>query len=143
MSKRVFMSLMVVLPALLAGCTTKSAVFEGRTPEQVWTAMVAIAEEPRYDNWVVVENNVWVDGVFDRIEIQRSLKRDHHRHGSKPVRETEHLELQAVLERTEPPVVTVTVRNAMIRGKGLMAIDHFLAELGGLLDPDETTMAAE
>jgi hypothetical protein len=118
---------------LMAGCTTKSAVFEGRSPEQVWTAMVAIAEEPRYDKWVVTENNVWVDSIYDRVEIDRTLKRDHHSSGSSAVRESQKLEMQLVLERTDPPAVTVTIRNAIIRGKGIMAIDHFFLELRELL----------
>ncbi len=129
--------------ALLVGCTSRSEVFDGRSPEQVWTAMVTVAEEPRYEKWIVVENNVWVDAVFDRVEIQRTLKRDHHSHGSGAVRETQDLEMQVVLERTEPPAVTVTVRNAMIRGKGIMAIDHFMMELRDLLGPRETVSAGD
>lgn len=134
MTRRGRTVLLIGLIALVAGCTSKSAVFPGRSPEQVWTAIVTVAEQPRYDKWVVVENNVWVDPTFDRVEIQRKLKRDLHRHDSVPVRETETLEMQVVLERTEPPSVTATLRNAMIRGKGIVAIDHFFDEVRDLLD---------
>ena len=130
--------LLVGMLTILAGCTTQSSVFKERTPEQVWTALIAVAEDPRYEKWVVVENNVWIDLVYDRLEIQRVLKRDLHRPGSHPARETQDLEFQVVLERTQPPAVTVTVRNAIIRGKAMMAIDHFFAEVNDLLyvDPE-------
>jgi hypothetical protein len=40
--------------------------------------------------------------------------------------------------------VTVTVRNAIIRGKALMAIEHFFDEVRDLLyiDPESTQAAA-
>ena len=128
---------LVGILVVLAGCTTQSSVFKDRSPEQVWTALIAVAEDPQYDKWVVVENNVWIDMVYDRLEIQRTLKRDLHRTGSSPQRETQDLELQVVLERTQPPAVTVTVRNAIIRGKAIMAIDHFFGEVRDLLDIEE------
>lgn len=134
MTRRGRTILLIGLFALVTGCTTKSAVFPGRTPEQVWTAIVAVAEQPHYEKWVVVENHVWVDPTYDRVEIQRKLKRDLHRQESPPVREVESLEMQIVLERTEPPAVTATLRNPMIRGKAVMAIEHFFNELRELLD---------
>lgn len=135
--------LLAGLLLVLTGCTTQSAVFEDRSPEQVWTALIAVAEEPDYAKWLVIENNVWVDPVYDRIEIRRELKRDLHRPGAPPARESQDLEFQVVLERTSPPAVTVTVRNAMIRGKAIMAIDHFFAEVRGLLyvDPEPVPVA--
>jgi len=131
--------------ALLAGCTSKSAVFKDRSPEQVWTAMVTVAENPGYDNWVVVENNVWVDSIFDRLEIQRRIKRDLRRPEIGTVREEYEIEMQAVLERTEPPAVTLTVRNWMIRGKAVMAIDQFMGEVRDVLDLEssESVMSSD
>ena len=122
--------------AFLAGCTSQSAVFKDRSPEQVWAAMVSVAEDPNYDNWVVVENNVWVDSVFDRLEIQRRIKRDLRRPEIGTVREEYELEMQAVLERTEPPAITLTVRNWMLRGKAVMAIDQYFGEVRDVLDLD-------
>lgn len=125
--------LLIGLFTLIAGCTSKSAVFPGRTPEQVWTAVVAVAEQPEYDRWVVVENNVWVDPTNDRVEVDRTLKRDLHRQDSPAVREVEQLKMQIVLERTEPPAITATMRNQMIRAKAIIAIDHFFDEVRDLL----------
>ena len=144
MSRRGRAFFLLGILAALAGCTTQSSVFKDRSPEQVWTALIAVAEDPQYDKWVVVDNNVWIDLMYDRLEIQRTLKRDLHRTGSSPQRETQELELQVVLERTQPPAVTVTVRNAIIRGKALMAIDHFIAEVRDLLyvDPEVSSQTA-
>ncbi len=133
MTRRGQTLLLIGVFALIAGCTSKSAVFPGRSPEQVWTAVVAVAEQPHYDRWVVAENNVWVDPTNDRLEVQRTLKRDLHRQDSPAVREVEKLEMQIVLERTEPPAVTATMRNSMLRGKAIIAIDHFFNEVRELL----------
>ena len=144
MSRRGRAFFLLGILAALAGCTTQSSVFKDRSPEQVWTALIAVAEDPQYDKWVVVDNNVWIDLVYDRLEVQRTLKRDLHRTGSSPQRETQELEFQIVLERTQPPAVTVTVRNAIIRGKALMAIDHFFNEVRDLLyiDPEVSSQTA-
>lgn len=123
--------------AIMTGCTSKSAVFKDRSPEQVWAAMVSVAEEPDYGTWVVVENNVWVDSVYDRLEIQRKLKRDLRRPEIGTVRESQDLEMQVVLERTEPPAITVTIRNWMLRGKAVMAIDQYFGEIRDVLDMKE------
>ena len=127
--------LLLGLTASLAGCTTKSAVFPDHTPRQVWTALITACEQPKFDDWFVSENNVWVDANFDRIEVQRRLKRDLHRHGSPTIREDELYEMQFILERTEPPVVTGTVRNSVIRAKGLEAIEHVFQETRQVLSP--------
>lgn len=144
MSRRGRAFFLLGILAALGGCTTQSSVFKDRSPEQVWTALIAVAEDPQYDKWVVVDNNVWIDLMYDRLEIQRTLKRDLHRTGSAPQRETQELEFQVVLERTQPPAVTVTLRNAIIRGKALMAIDHFFGEVRDLLyvDPEASSQTA-
>ena len=121
--------------ALLAGCTSKSEVFSGRSPEQIWTVMATVAQEPKYDNWVLLENNVWVDSNYDRIEINRRLKRDYHDEGANSLRQIETLDMQFVLERTNPPAVTGTVRNRMIPVKAHAALDQFFAEMHQLLEP--------
>jgi hypothetical protein len=145
MYRRAFLPLLSGLAVLVSGCATKSAIFPDRTPEQVWTALVTVCEQPEYEKWVLVENNVWVDANFDRVEVQRRLKRDFHRHGSPTIREDETYEMQFVLERTEPPVVTGTIRNSVVRTKGLSALDHIFDEMHDVLSPesaDDVTTAA-
>jgi len=121
--------------ALLAGCTSKSEIFSGRSPEQVWTVMATVAQQPEYENWILLENNVWLDPNYDRIEINRRLKRDYHDEGANSLRQIETLDMQFVLERTEPPVVTGTVRNRMIPVKAHAALDEFFFEMHQLLEP--------
>ena len=78
------LALMFVLASLagLSGCTTNSAVFEGRSPEQVWTVMVTVAQSPEYEDWTIMENNVWVDPNYDRVEtIEARLPPSRHRTG--------------------------------------------------------------
>ena len=43
--------------------------------------------------------------------------------------------MQFVLERTDPPAVTGTVRNRMIPVKARAALDEFFAEMHQLLEP--------
>ena len=102
MYRRACFPLLIGLAVLVTGCTTKSATFPDRSPEQVWTALVTVSEQPEYRQWVLIENNVWVDANYDRVEVHRRLRRDIHRAESPVVRENETLEMQFVLERTEP-----------------------------------------
>ena len=120
---------------LLPGCTTNNAVFEDRSPEQVWTVMVTVAQSPEFEDWTIMENDVWVDPNYDRVEIHRRLKRDYHHPQIEPVRQIETYDLQFILERTDPPVVTGTVRNPVIPVKGQQMIQHFFDEMRALLSP--------
>ena len=131
------LALMFVLASLagLSGCTTNSAVFEGRSPEQVWTVMVTVAQSPEYEDWTIMENNVWVDPNYDRVEINRRLKRDYHHPDIEPVRQIETYDMQFILERTDPPIVSATIRNPVIPVKGQEMISHFFDEMRKLLSP--------
>ena len=120
---------------LLAGCTTKTAVFPDRTPEQVWTVMVTAARFPDYPDWTLMTNDVWIDANYDRLEIHRRLKRDYHQPRLEPVRQVETYDLQFVLERTEPPAITGTVRNPVIPVKGTAQLDLYFEQVRALLAP--------
>ena len=121
--------------AVLAGCTTKTVVFPDRTPEQVWTVMVAAARFPEYTDWTIMSNDVWIDANYDRLEIHRRLKRDYHQPELEPVRQVETYDLQFVLERTEPPAITGTVRNTVIPVKGTAQLDLYFEQVHALLSP--------
>ena len=119
----------------LSGCTTNSAVFKDRSAEQVWTVMVTVAQSPDYDDWSIMENEVWVDPNYDRIEIHRRLKRDYHHPEIEPARQMATYDMQFILERTDPPVVTGTIRNPVIPVKGQEMIKHYFDEMRKLLSP--------
>ena len=57
-----------VLIAGLVGCsTTSTQVFEGYGDDQVWSALVAAAQSPEYDDWKIAENQVFVDEAGRRV----------------------------------------------------------------------------
>ncbi len=69
---------LVALAAGMGGCQARSAIrdYPGATPEQVWKAALAAAEDPIPGPWHVIENGVWSDEAERRIELHRVLKRD-------------------------------------------------------------------
>lgn len=91
----------VVLP--LAGCATVRQSFPGSTADQVWTALVTVAERPQYDDWTVPTNDVWVDEPNRRIEVYRRLQRVLYRPGAGPHRERRTWRFEIRLEPTDPP----------------------------------------
>lgn len=64
-----------VVALATAGCRAPTESFEGKPANQVWTALVKAAEQPVYDDWHVIENDVWADERSGRIEIWRLLRR--------------------------------------------------------------------
>jgi hypothetical protein len=76
MIRSVMMLLAVCLVALLSGCTTMERSFPNQTKDQVWSAMVAVAERPEYKDWKVLENNVYANDAAKRIEVSRVVHRE-------------------------------------------------------------------
>lgn len=80
---RVRLSMSLLTLALLAplvlsatGCTTYRESYAGVDSQRVWTAMVASAQNPQYDDWHIVENEVWASDEQARIEVYRRIRRD-------------------------------------------------------------------
>src|SRR5688572_25508895 len=75
------------------GCTVQRMTFPNHDPDEVWTAMVAVAQTPDYNHpdytkrWTVRVNEVWVNPERSQIEIYRRLERVLHRPGSQPLHE--------------------------------------------------------
>ena len=65
----------------LQACSSPTRTWVGHSPDEVWTAMIAVAQAPEYhsDNprkrWHVFENDVVVDSDFGAIRIHRVLRR--------------------------------------------------------------------
>lgn len=76
-------TLTATLPVLLAaatlacatGCTTRTQAFEGYADETLWNAMVASAKAPMYDDWKVMDNQVYSESGAHSIEVYRVLRR--------------------------------------------------------------------
>lgn len=100
-------TLTVALPAafaasLLAGCASETATFAGRPREQVWTAMVAVAEQPDYTDWRMLDNVVSVDPDQEKIVLFRALRRVAVRPGADKVRQDREYQFEISLEPENP-----------------------------------------
>ena len=109
-----FLFLGIVSLSALTACGTKDREFPGHSRDQVWKAMVQAADDPRYSDWIVVENQVWRDDLHSRLEILRNVRRDVMVSGQAPRREENEWRFSAELTDTDPPAVefstsTITV----------------------------------
>ena len=128
----------VALLVTTTGCTTRSATFEGYADEQVWSAMVATARTPEYDDWKIQDNQVMVDEAGKRLEIYRYLKRLYVTPFSDPQKEQEEWRLQVVLSRDESldaPMVEFTARQVSVPAHVWREADRFFAQVRTLLGP--------
>lgn len=132
---------LLLLTALLmiGGCATVSESFPGRDPDQVWTALVAVAETPSYDDddptkrWWVKENRVWVDEANARIEIYRELDRMLRRGTSPPLRQERTWRFQIVLD-AEGPTATFTSRGVGVPMRAVAEGNRYFTDVHALLD---------
>ena len=114
----VFASL--VSMTLLGGCTTVRETFAGHDPDQVWTALKAVANSPSGgystgepdDRWTVRENRVWADEPGGRIEIYRALERELYQPGGavEPLHQERTWKLRVRMIERDPPTVEFTSR---------------------------------
>jgi hypothetical protein len=98
----------------LAGCAGVKHTFDDQDAEHVWKAMVAVAEQPRYDDWTIVANDVWVNEADHRIEIHRRLGRQVYLNQAKPRREQRTWQFEVRLLGTDPPEATFASRNTTV-----------------------------
>lgn len=138
---------LLALGLLATGCaTTSHRTFADRPSDQVWTALVAAAESPRYegeprDRWIVRENNVWADDATRRIEIHRELVRLLQRPATPPLREERTWRFSIRLEDDEPPTAVFVSRGFGVPMHATAEADLYFAEVEALLasavPPDE------
>ena len=114
---------------LAAGCQHDSRTYDGHTRDEVWTAMVSAAREPRYRDWIVVDNQVWVDEPGARVEILRELKRDVVLPAQKPFREECEWRLRGTIEPGDPPTLVLTTHDLCIPAHFWLQADHFFDQV--------------
>ncbi|MBX3354757.1 MAG: hypothetical protein KF724_03555 [Phycisphaeraceae bacterium] len=114
--------------ATASGCS-QSRSFEGHTRDEVWQAMVAAAKQPRYRDWMVMDNMVWTDEPGARVEIWRELKRDVVLPGQKPYREEAEWRLRGTLEPGDLPVVRFSTSDLCIPAHFWLQADHYFDEV--------------
>ncbi len=131
-------SLTALVAVSSVGCTSRSQVFEGYSEDQLWTAMVATARTPVYDDWKVMDNQVFVDEASRRIEIYRVLKRTFVSPHAEPQRESEEWKLQIMLGRDEElgqPLVDFTARQVDVPAHVWDEADRYFLQMRTLLGP--------
>ena len=121
--------LCIVLPTFLTACGTKDREFPGHTRDQVWKAMVQAADDPRYADWVVLENKVWRDDAQSRIEILRDVVRDVMVPGQDPKREEAEWRFSAELVNSNPPSVEFSTSTITVPAHFWLQARHYLDEV--------------
>jgi hypothetical protein len=135
------LSLAAIVAFAGVGCTTRSQVFEGYSEDQLWTAMVATARSPVYDDWKVSDNEVYIDEDTRRIEVFRVLKRTLVSPYSEPRRESEEWKFQIVLARDEElgePLIDFTARQIDVPAHVWDEAERYFMQMRTLLGPVKT-----
>ncbi len=111
-------SLGVVLVAalVLGGCGAVMHTFADQDAEQVWKAMVAVAGQPRYDDWTVLANDVWVDEP-----------------GAKPRNERRTWDFEVRLPGTDPPEARFVTRGTTVPSHAQAEARRYFDDVGDLL----------
>jgi hypothetical protein len=131
----------IALLVAASGCTSRSTTFEGYGEDQVWSAMVAAARTPEYDDWKVRDNEVYVDESGRRLEVFRILKRLYVTPHSDPRKEEEEWRLQIVLSHDGDlgaPTVDFTARQVSVPAHVWREADRYFAQVRMLLGPAAT-----
>ncbi|MDZ4831139.1 MAG: hypothetical protein SGJ09_13205 [Phycisphaerae bacterium] len=131
-------SLLFVLASAISaagvvGCSSHTESFPGKSRDQVWTAMLAAANEPTYKNWHVIENDVWAYEADSRIEIWRLLRRYKDSGAQWPRLEDSEWTFSVVLEATEPPSASFTNRSMGIPSHGWEQTDRYFEQVWEIL----------
>lgn len=107
MIRAVMMLIAVLIVSFFGGCTTMERSFPDHSQDQVWSAMVAVAERPVYADWKVLENNVYANQEAKRIEVSRVVHRQLYLPGSgnNPRYERRDWKFTITLMPIEPPTI--------------------------------------
>ena len=138
--RTVTLSVLVLLLAGMSGCTSVTRVFPDRPAEQVWTAMLAAAEQPDYlsgppeKRWHVRENLVHVDDTERRLEIYRELDRYLVRGDAPPIRERSQWRISIELEDGTPPRATFHNRGLAVHMNAVSEAERYFADVEALLE---------
>ncbi|MSR69494.1 MAG: hypothetical protein EXS17_04030 [Phycisphaerales bacterium] len=125
------------------GCTTTSRDYPGVAADALWKAAVGAAQHPRYTDWMVTENGVFVDEPAGRIEVYRELKRDHAPPGAALQRQSEIWTLSIRVETHDRlPKVVIDTRSTLRSPGFWKQTDHFFTEIDSRLAQSTSAAAA-
>ena len=117
----------------LGGCTTVEHTYEEFSADQVWTAMVAVAETPEYDDWKVVANDVWVDEKNRRVEVYRQVRRVLYSPEAPPHPEQHWWRFEILLDKVDPPTVRFLSRGFAVPAHAWREADRYFADVHDVL----------
>ncbi len=126
--------MMCAVILLAAGCNTVSRDYPGVSHDQLWQAALGAARNPKYSNWFVMENGVFVDENANRIEIYRELKRDFAEPGEALRRQNETWTFSVLVDADDRvPKIILNSRAAIRPPNFLTEADHFFGEIDSRL----------
>jgi hypothetical protein len=118
----------VLLP--LAGCGhSQTCDFSDRPRDDVWMAVTQASRQPRYPDWVVIENRVKVDDGARRVTVLRDLRRDVVQGSLDPRREEVEWRFSAEVSAGDPVTVTFSTPDWAVPGHFWQEADHFFAQV--------------
>lgn len=121
---------MVALAAAAGGCShTATRSFEDRPRQDVWDAVIQASKEPRYPDWVVVENRVHVVDEDQTVHVYRELKRDLVTPGLKPYREDVSWRFTAIVLPGDPLTVEFSSPDWAVPAHFWAQADHFFSQV--------------
>ena len=138
MRPRLIQTLTLALTSVivLGGCSNRTATFPGHSDPEVWNAMVTVAENPVYDDWYVMENEVMTARSEGRIEILRILRRDLVQVGQDPVRQSEDWQFNVQFMHTDPPTIRFTARHVAVPAHLWREADRYFSDMRTILERD-------
>ncbi len=116
----------------LTGCSnvSREVEFPAYIEPQVWFTAKAVAREPIVNDWVILENNTWVDEDAKRIEIERRLRRDlWGGEYPKPRREDRRVIFRVEMISASPPTVRLTARGRTIPAHTWQEIERYVDDM--------------
>ena len=124
--------LLAAAAALLAlsGCGhSQTCDFSDRPRDDVWMAVVQASRQPRYPDWIVIENRVKADDAERRVTVLRDLRRDVMQGSLDPRREEVEWRFSAQVSAEDPVTVTFSTPDWAVPGHFWQEADHFFAQV--------------
>jgi len=118
--------------AIATGCAGRTRTFEGYDDSQVWSAMVATAKTPRYEDWRVMENEVFADDSTRTVHVFRVLKRTLVTPTAPPLEQRREWRFDIVLRRDEladSPLVDFTARQFAVAAHAWAEADRYFVDM--------------
>jgi hypothetical protein len=117
---------------LAAGCAGRTRTFDGYSDAQVWSAMVASAKAPRYEDWRVLENEVHADEATRTVHIFRVLKRTYVTPTAPPLEQSREWRFDVSLrtdEAANAPLVDFTARQFAVASHVWSEADRYFVDM--------------